>query len=122
MLTYDYLNYQRFSRMEIKLTTPTTAFDILIPVKADQGKVYTYFYIGYSTKDPTTLERASPYVGPRKTITHSGSVSTSGTYGPTVTGASLGQTLAPMTLKATYGGGITVNSGDNISGAFLYFS
>lgn len=95
----------------------------MIPIKADQGKVQTYFYLGYTTKDPTTGAVSIVYMSARKTITHSGnSVPAGGSYGPVLTGVSLGQVLTPMTLKANYGSAITLNSADNVGGAFLYFS
>lgn len=122
MTTYDYLNYHLFSRIEVKITDPSTAFNILIPIKADQGKVQTYFYLGYTTKDPVTGVVSLSYISPRKVVTHSGSFATSGTYGPVTSGYTLGQTVAPLNLKAAYSGAVTINAADNLGGAFLYFS
>jgi hypothetical protein len=94
----------------------------MIPVKATQGKVQTYFYLGYITKDPITGAMGFAYMSPRKVIVHSGTATaSSGTYGPVLTGSSLGQVLSLMTLKAV-SSGVTQNSGDNLGGAFLYFS
>ncbi len=73
-------------------------------------------------KDPTTGAVSIAYMSPRKVVTHSGSYAASGTYGPSLTGTTLGQVLQPMTLKAMYSSAITLNSGDNLGGAFLYFS
>lgn len=104
------------------MTSPTTAFDISIPIKVTQGKATSYFYIGYTTKDPTTGVVKLAYISARKTISHTGSAPTaSGTYGPVLTGVNLGQTLASMQLRAQYSG-VSTNSGDNVGGAFLYFS
>lgn len=94
----------------------------MIPVKATQGKVQSYFYLGYTTKDPVTGVVSIAYISPRKYILHTGSApSASGTYGPVLTGVNLGQVLPSMSLKGAYSG-VTTNSGDNLGGAFLYFS
>lgn len=122
MTTYDYLNYHRYSRIEIKLTNPASPFDILIPIKADQGKVQTYFYLGYTTKDPATGIVRIASMSPRKVVTHAGSASVAGTFGPAVESSTLGQLLSSMNLKAQYAGSVSINSGDNLGGAFLYFS
>lgn len=53
-----------------------------------------------------------------QTVTHS----TSGTFGPTLTGTTLGQTVASLNIKAGTGSSITLNSNDKVGGAFLYFS
>lgn len=93
----------------------------MIPVKATQGKIQTYYHLGYITKDPTTGKLGFAYISPRKTITHSGMAGTGGTFGPILTSVSLGQVLTSMNLKAIHSG-VTTNSFDNLGGAFLYFS
>ena len=60
---------------------------------------------------------------PLKSISHSGSFGSSGTIGPVLSSATVGEVLAPMTLKASYGSISQNNAGsDLIGGAFLYFS
>ena len=115
-------NYQTFSRIEIPLTTPTTAFDIMVPITAEQGNVRTYFYLGYIQKDSVTGKKSIVYMEPMRTITHTGSVSTNGVYGPDVTSANVGDTISSMTLKARAPSGLSQNSGDNLGAAYLYFS
>lgn len=46
----------------------------------------------------------------------------SGSYGPILTGMILGQTISSLNIKASTGSAITINSNDNVGGAFLYFS
>ncbi len=58
-----------------------------------------------------------------RTITIAQTAATSGTYGPGVSTAFVGQNITAMSLKANCpAGGISVNSGNNIGGAFSYFS
>ena len=57
-----------------------------------------------------------------RTITHTGSFSTNGLYGPDVTSANVGDTITSMILKARAPSGVSQNSGDNLGAAFLYFS
>lgn len=77
-----------FSRIDIKINNPTSAFDILIPVKGVQGKAQSYFYIGYTTE--TNGVRELGHIETLKTITHSGSALSTGTFGPDVTGKYVG--------------------------------
>lgn len=77
--------------------------------------------MGYTVRDPTTGSIYIAYMSPRKVVTHSGSYSASGVYGPVLTSSTLGQTLSPMSLKGFYNG-ISINSADNLGGSFLYFS
>jgi hypothetical protein len=95
---------------------------VLIPVKADDGKADTSIYLGYITQDSTTKKKAIAYMEPVRVITHSGTVTTTGQFGPDLTGQHVGSTISSMTLKAEYSGSVGVNSGDNLGGAFLYFS
>jgi hypothetical protein len=78
--------------------------------------------LGYTVKNPTNNVVSIAYISPRKLVSHSGSATSTGTYGPTVSGVALGATLSPMTLRAQYPSAVTLNSGDNVGGAFLYFS
>lgn len=58
-----------------------------------------------------------------RAITITQTSTTLGTYGPVLATAFVGQNITSMTLKATCpAGGISVNSGNNIGGAFSYFS
>ena len=115
-------NYLTFSRIEIKLSAPSTAFDILIPVKAP-GNAQTHFYVGYTTVDPASGKISNQYMENLKIVSNSGSYSASGTYGPVLTAATVGQVLAPMTLKASYSAiSVNVPATDQIGAAFLYFS
>lgn len=95
---------------------------MLIPVKADDGKADTSIYLGYITQDPTTRKKAIAYMEPVRVITHSGTATTTGQFGPDLTGQHVGSTISSMALKAEYSGSVGVNSGDNLGGAFLYFS
>lgn len=104
------------------MSAPATAFDIIIPIKAP-GNAETNFYIGYTTKDPVTGKISTKYMENLKTISNTGSPATSGTYGPVISSAKVGEILAPMTLKASYGSISTnIPASDNIGAAFLYFS
>jgi hypothetical protein len=55
-------NYQTLSRIEIQMSTPSTAFNIFIPVTFIAGQTKTNLYIGYQKKDPTTGKRSLVYI------------------------------------------------------------
>ena len=94
----------------------------MVPITADQGKVRTYIYLGYLTKDPATGKVSLAYIEPARLTTHSGSVNTNGVYGPVLTGVNVGDTVTPMSLNAQSPYSLTQNSGDTLGSAFLYFS
>lgn len=62
----------------------------MIPITAEQGITHTYLYLGYLSKDPTSGKVSLAYIEPMRTITHSGSFSTNGVYGPDLTGFDVG--------------------------------
>ena len=94
----------------------------MIPITAESGKSKTYFYLGYLETDNVTGVTSLAYIEPMRTITHSGTVSTNGVYGPDLTSIFVGDTITSMTLNARAPSGVTMNSGDNLGAAFLYFS
>lgn len=55
-------NYQTLSRIDIPISTPSTAFNIFIPVTFTAGQTITNLYIGYQKKDPTTRKRSLVYI------------------------------------------------------------
>lgn len=54
-------NYQTLSRIDIPISTPSTAFNIFIPVTILAGHI-TNLYIGYQKKDPITNKRSLVYI------------------------------------------------------------
>ncbi len=57
-----------------------------------------------------------------KSVTITQSAGSTGTFGPDVSTAYVGQSVSNLVLKANSPGAITANAADNIGGAFSYFS
>ncbi len=93
-------------------------------MKTNTGNSSTFIFLGYSTKDPATNMISIAYMAKTitfpisQTVTHTAS----GTFGPILTGTTLGQTVTSLNIKAATGSTITLNSNDKVGGAFLYFS
>lgn len=112
------------SRFDIQLSTPATSFNIFIPVTFTPAQTDVNFYIGYHTKNPVTNAISFVFVQKfTKTSITQGAPSASGVYGPVVTTALIGSSVASLKLKANSPtAGISVNSANNIGGGFSYFS
>ena len=110
------------SRFEIPLATPATAFNILIPVTFPNAQTLTNFYIGYQTVNTAIGFKSLANVQAMQSITISQTASAIGSFGPVVAGSTVGQTVANMQIRATSPIAVTTNSGNNIGGAFSYFS
>lgn len=121
--TPNIYNYQTLSRIDIPMSTPSSSFNILVPVTFGATQTTTNLYIGYQKKDPTTGKKYLVYIEPMRTITIGTPSSVAGSYGPVVTSAFVGQSIPSLSLKADLVGTTpTINSLNNIGAAFSYFS
>lgn len=104
------------------MTNPSNQFNIFIPVTF-AAQTTTNLYIGYQITNLTTGKKSLVYIEPMRTISITVPSSTSGSYGPVVTSAFVGQNVTNLALKANLVGGTpTINSANNIGAAFSYFS
>jgi hypothetical protein len=121
-VTPNIYNYQTLSRIDIPMTTPSSAFNILIPVTFI-GQTTTNLYLGYQKINPVTGKSYLTYIEPMRTITISVASSLAGSYGPVVESATVGQTVTSLGLKANLVGTVpTINSANNIGAAYSYFA
>jgi len=84
--------------------------------------VDTNFYIGYQTIDLVTGIRSLAYVEPLRTISISQTATQSGTFGPNVASATVGQSVSNLNVKANSPIALNINSANNLGSAFSYFS
>jgi hypothetical protein len=113
----------RLSRFEIPLLAPATAFNVLVPVTFPNGQTLTNFYVAYQVTNTTTGFKSIAYVEPMMAVSISQTANTaSGSFGPTVTSNTVGETVSNLNLRATSPVSLTTNSGNNIGSAFSYFS
>ena len=110
------------SRFSITLNTPATSFNILIPVTFSGVQTDTNFYVAYQVTNTTNGYKSLAYVEPLRTITITYTASVSGSFGPVVSSATVGQSVSNLQLRATSPVSLTTNSGNNIGSAFSYFS
>ena len=110
------------SRFDIPLPTPVTAFNILIPVTFPDAQTVTNFYVAYQLANTTNGYKSLAYVEPMTTTTISYTASVSGSFGPVVSAATVGQTVTNLQLRAVSPISLTVNAANNIGSAFTYFS
>jgi hypothetical protein len=94
----------------------------MIPVTFAGAQTITNFYIGYQVVNSSTGFKSLAYVQPSTSISISYTASVSGSFGPTVTARTVGETFTNLQLRATSPVTLTVNSGNNIGSAFSYFS
>jgi hypothetical protein len=114
--------YMALSRFSITLNTPATAFNILIPVTFSGVQTDTNFYVAYQVKNVTNAYKSLAYVEALRTITISQTANSSGTFGPVVSAASVGQSVSNLQLRATSPLTLTANTANNLGAAFSYFS
>ena len=103
------------------ITSPTTAFNVLIPVTFPDGQTLTNFYVAYQVTNATSGFKSVAYVEPMRAISISQASSNSGTFGPVVGSATVGETVANMQIRGS-ATSVTANTGNSIGGAFSYFS
>jgi hypothetical protein len=120
-LTEKY-NYLALSRFEIPITAPATAFNVLIPVTFPNGQTLTNFYLAYQLSNATNGFKGLAYVEPLLPISISQTASASGSFGPVVSSNTVGETISNMQIRATSPVTVTTNTGNNLGGAFSYFS
>lgn len=115
-------NYMALSRFSITLNTPAAAFNILIPVTFTGAKTDTNFYVAYQVRNTTNGYKSLAYVEALRTISISQTATLSGSFGPVVTAASVGQSVSNLQLRATSPSNLSINTANNIGAAFSYFS
>lgn len=103
------------------MQSPSTEFDILIPVITSDSNSDPFLYLGYTEKDPTTGRIYNRYIENRKQFSQTGGYSSTGIYGPDLNAKMLGETVTNMKILADKTG-ITPNSAALWGAAFLYFS
>ena len=104
------------------MSTPATSFNILIPVTFPSPQTDTNFYLAYQVANTTTTYKSLAYVEAPRLISITQTLAASGTFGPVVAAATVGQTITSMELRANSPVAVTTNSGNNIGAAFSYFS
>ena len=104
------------------ITNPSAAFNVLIPVTFPDGQTLTNFYVAYQETNSTTGFKSLTYVEPMRSISLSQTASNSGSFGPEVSAQTVGDTVANLRIRATSPITVTTNSGNNVGGAFSYFS
>lgn len=110
------------------MVNPTGDFNVFIPVTFSAGDHNKYMYVGYQKINPVTKKKYLAYVEPMRTLGINAGSTAAGLYGPDVATAFVGQSVPNMVLKANLAGaGVTTvptaaNSGNNLGGAFSYFS
>lgn len=94
---------------------------MLLPVTFPASQTSTNLYVGFQTVS-TNGFKLLEYIEPLRTTSISITASVSGSYGPTVSSATVGETISSMVLRANSAGTVTANSGDNIGAGFSYFA
>jgi hypothetical protein len=105
------------------MTTPTSQFNVFVPVTFSANQIDTYFYIGYQKTNPSTGKKSLVYIEPMRKISINTPSSVAGEYGPVVTTALVGQTVSNLGLRAKVIGALpTANTATNIGASYSYFS
>lgn len=87
------------------------------------AQTITNFYLGYQTL--ISGKKSLAYIENARAISLTATASLTGSFGPTVSGKTVGATVSNLGLSASgtaTTGTITQNSGNNIGSAFSYFS
>ena len=95
----------------------------MIPVTHPNADTVTNFYLGYQTL--VSGKQKLAYIEAARAITVSATAAATGSFGPTVSGTTVGATVTNLGLSATgtaTTGTISQNSANNIGSAFSYFS